>query len=99
MTPQTWMVVIDGAGEYKDDYEVIFVEAETPAHAVEIVTAPENGWGKSEDGVAFVMRPEHVSTFTINETRRKTARPATLEEAAELQPLKKFSTATLREDS
>jgi hypothetical protein len=70
MTGRTrFMVVAGGAGEYHHDFSVVWVEAQTPEEAAEIVTRPENGYGDADGDRIYVCRTECVAAF---ETRVET---------------------------
>jgi hypothetical protein len=70
MTSTAYLVITDGAGEYKTDYSIVVVAAESPADAVRRVTAPTMGYGEE---VAYVAKLEDVSIFNLVE--RKVAEP------------------------
>jgi hypothetical protein len=71
-----YLVVINGAGEYQDDYTIHKVVAKTPRDSVDYLIAPENGYGKeNDDGIALVVPVKSVAAFLINEIRGKEAEP------------------------
>ena len=78
-----YLVVIDGAGEAKSDFSVIAVEASTPKEAVERVTATEMGYGRDEDGIAFVLPLGGAAVFRVNDTTRKQVSPASFDEVVD----------------
>jgi len=73
---RAWLVVIDGAGEYQSDFQVIVLAAPSAREAVERVTAPDMGYGKDDDGIAYAMPLDSVQTFRINEARHKHVAPS-----------------------
>lgn len=69
-----WLVIIDGAGEYDVDFNVLRIEAPSARDAVEEAIAPEMGYGRHDDGIAYVVAEEHVHPFALNESSRRHAR-------------------------
>lgn len=64
MTAKTrYMVVASGAGEYKHDFNVVWVEAPTAEDAARIATSPEMGYGDDDGDVLYVCRTECVTRF------------------------------------
>ncbi len=70
-----YLVIIDGAGDYEIDFNVLTIVADTPAEAVEKATSSEMGYGRDTDGKVFVVRVSDVSAFLINESHRKVSTP------------------------
>jgi hypothetical protein len=71
-----YLVIINGAGEYRDDFTIHRISAKTPRAAVDFLIAPENGYGKeNDDGLALVTSLNSVSAFLINELRGKVSEP------------------------
>ena len=69
-----YMVIVDGQGELGHDFSVIVRQAHTPREALDLVL--EDGYGQDDDGEAHVVELSLVSTFTINESRKKQAKPS-----------------------
>jgi hypothetical protein len=64
MTLKTkFMVVASGAGEYGNEFDVVWVEAQTPEEAARIAVAPHNGYGNKDGDVLYVCRTECVTRF------------------------------------
>lgn len=70
-----YVVAIDGQGEHDLDFSVMVVEAATPRAAVERVTSDDMGFGRDQDGVAFVLPLDKTSIFSVNDTRHKQVTP------------------------
>ena len=75
-----YLVFIDGAGDYGDYLHVVSVEALNAQEAVETVTSPSWGYGRQDDGIAYVAYADEIDVFRINDTRRKTVTRTTLDE-------------------
>lgn len=78
---RSYLVVVNGAGEYQEDYNVLIVEAYNTREAVDRVIDPKMGYGKNEDGIAFVAPVFSVDTYLVGETRHKAATLSTVGEA------------------
>lgn len=78
VSSRLYLVVIDGAGEYRHDFNVVEIEATSPREAVDKVTEPEMGYGRSEDGVAIVIKSDDAAVFSINDTTRKRVEPESI---------------------
>lgn len=70
-----YLVIIDGAGEYENDYSVLRIEATSAQDAIDQAIAPKMGYGKRPDATAFVIEESHVESFIVNDSNRRFAMP------------------------
>jgi hypothetical protein len=77
MRKTVYLVVIDGAGEYRDSYDVLKIAADSPQAAVDYAISKGMGYGQETDGKAFVVPYATVSSFAITPTSKKVASPST----------------------
>jgi hypothetical protein len=73
-----YLVISAGAGETERDFTVLALEADSPAIAVERLL--DDGYGRDEDGVAYVVRLEDAEVFQLNVTSRRIAMPSSFEQ-------------------
>ena len=73
-----FVVVVDGAGEYRSDFSVLVMDAESSSAAMERVTGM--GYGQDRDGVAYVAEFGNVEVFRINDSTTKVSTPTTFDE-------------------
>lgn len=78
-----YLVVVDGAGDTERDFSVLVVKAESPRAAVERVTAPEMGYGRERDGVAYVAPLLSFTVFRVGDTTHKQVTPISFREVVE----------------
>jgi hypothetical protein len=76
-TRVAYLVILDGQGETHDDYAVLRLYDTSPEGALAQALAPEMGYGRNQDGTAFVVDETHVSAFTVNDSTRRVAQPMT----------------------
>jgi hypothetical protein len=73
MRKTVYLVVIDGAGEFEDAFHVLKIAATSPQAAVDFAVSSKMGYGKRQDGNAFVVPCSEAASFKINDTSKKIA--------------------------